>query len=243
VTRILVLLVLCLTIAAGAAAQIPTSFTNLQVLPKDIPRAELVAMMRGFTSALAVRCTHCHEGPDNLQGMDFATDRKEAKQVARTMLKMVRAMNADYMGALPARDTPRQEIGCITCHQRAQKPPRPLPDILVATATSRGIPTALDQYRKFREEFLISGLYDFREATLNTVANRLREQKRPADALEILKLNAELFPKSPSVFVALGDTAVEAADPAAAEGHYRRALELDPGNAFAARALEELKKD
>jgi hypothetical protein len=65
----------------------PQAFTNLKVLPKEIPRAELVATMRGFAGALGVRCTHCHVGPDDLQGMDFATDEKPAKQVARTMLR------------------------------------------------------------------------------------------------------------------------------------------------------------
>jgi hypothetical protein len=41
--------------ASPALAQIPTKFTNLEVLPKDIPRAELIATMRGFAGALGVR--------------------------------------------------------------------------------------------------------------------------------------------------------------------------------------------
>ena len=77
-------------LASPASAQIPQTFTNLQVLPKDIPRAQLVSTMRGFAGALGVRCTHCHVGPDDLQGMDFATDEKESKKIARTMLRMVR---------------------------------------------------------------------------------------------------------------------------------------------------------
>jgi hypothetical protein len=34
----------------------PDSFTNLKVLPRDIPRDTLVNMMAGFTRALGVRC-------------------------------------------------------------------------------------------------------------------------------------------------------------------------------------------
>src|SRR5688572_31654917 len=110
--------------APSAFAQIPQTFTNLQVLPKDIPRPQLVATMRGFAGALGVRCTHCHVGPDDLQGMDFATDEKESKKVARTMLRMVRGINADVIGTLPAADPPRQQVTCLTCHRREAKPPR-----------------------------------------------------------------------------------------------------------------------
>src|SRR5688500_13932467 len=50
----------------GDADQIPTEFKNLQVLPKDISRADLVQTMRQVATDLGVRCTHCHVGPDNL---------------------------------------------------------------------------------------------------------------------------------------------------------------------------------
>ena len=46
--------------ATGAAGQIPDEFTNLQVLPEDITRAELVEIMKGFSGALDVRCSYCH---------------------------------------------------------------------------------------------------------------------------------------------------------------------------------------
>ena len=65
-------LLLCLLLApATANAQVPDEFTNLKVLPKDIGKRELISVMRAFSSALGVRCKHCHMGPDNLQGMDF----------------------------------------------------------------------------------------------------------------------------------------------------------------------------
>jgi len=141
----------------SALAQIPQTFTNLQVLPKDIQRPQLVATMRGFAGALGVRCTHCHVGPDNLQGMDFATDEKESKKVARTMLRMVRGINADVVGALPAADPPRQQVTCLTCHRRETKPPRPLPDVLLSTIHARGVPAAIEQYQKLRAEVLEAG--------------------------------------------------------------------------------------
>ena len=43
-----------------ASAQIPDHFTNLQVLPKDMSKADLQSTMRKFAFALNVRCPYCH---------------------------------------------------------------------------------------------------------------------------------------------------------------------------------------
>ena len=60
--------------AAAAGAQIPDKFENLQVLPKDIPKDQLVQTMRSFANALGVRCVHCHaaKDPQDMKTMDFA---------------------------------------------------------------------------------------------------------------------------------------------------------------------------
>ena len=50
-------LLLCL--ALPATAQIPDSFDNLQVLPGDISKPELMDIMRQFAGDLGVRCNHC----------------------------------------------------------------------------------------------------------------------------------------------------------------------------------------
>jgi hypothetical protein len=120
-------LLVCVIVAGGAMtsvarAQIPAAFSNLQVFPKDIPRAELVAAMRGITTGLGVRCTYCHVGPDDLTGMNFATDEKRTKQVARTMLRMVRSINTDYIATIPAGEAPRQAVTCMTCHRKSAIP-------------------------------------------------------------------------------------------------------------------------
>jgi tetratricopeptide (TPR) repeat protein len=233
-----------------ASGQIPQTFTNLQVLPKDIPRAQLVATMRGFAGALGVRCTHCHVGPDDLQGMDFATDEKRNKRIARTMLRMVRTINADFVETLPAAEpvptSPqmpgRQAVTCLTCHRRESKPPQSLPDILLATINTRGVPAAVEQYQRLRSEMMDAGLYDFREPALNIVATSLREQKRIDEALEILRLNAAMFPKSAMVQISLGDTAALKGDLTLAESSFKRALEIEPGNVFAMKSLASVRE-
>ena len=233
--------VMTLACVPTAAAQIPQTFKNLQVLPKDITRPQLIATMRNIAGSLGVRCTHCHVGPDDLQGMDFATDEKQSKQIARAMLRMTRSINLDFVKTLPASDGARQEVTCLTCHRRETKPPRPLPELLLMTINSGGVPAAIDQYKKLRAERLEWGLYDFREPTLAIVATSLRDQKRLDDALEILRLNAEVFPKSFMTQILLGDIAVQKGDLTLAEGFYKQALELDPANAAARKALEMIK--
>lgn len=238
----LTILAAMLVAATPAAAQIPTTFTNLQVLPKDIPRSELIATMRNIAGSLGVRCVHCHVGPDDLQGMNFAIDEKRSKVAARSMLQMVRAINADYVSRLPAGEAPPQQVSCITCHRRSIKPPRLLPEMLLTTANASGVPAAISQYKKLRAEALDSGLYDFREPTLAIVATTLLDQKRLDEAMEFLRLNAEIFPASVNTQLMLGDLAVRKGDPAQAAGYFKRALELDPNNAAAKKALESLKR-
>ena len=46
--------------AGGRGGQPPAAPTNLQVLPKDISREELIATMRGYTAGLGVQCNYCH---------------------------------------------------------------------------------------------------------------------------------------------------------------------------------------
>ena len=72
----------------------PEEPENLKVLPAEVKGARLGGVMRGFASALGVRCEHCHvgEGPD-LAKFDFPSDEKAAKRKARVMFKMVQQIN------------------------------------------------------------------------------------------------------------------------------------------------------
>ena len=101
---------------------IPEKFTNLQVLPKTITRAELVPIMRSFALSLGVRCEHCHVGEGNdLSKFDFAADAKPTKATARQMLRMVNRIHAeDLKGVGDAARMPK--VTCFTCHRGAKTP-------------------------------------------------------------------------------------------------------------------------
>ena len=91
-------------------------FHNLQVLPPNITHDELITTMRGIARSLGTRCNHCHvaNAPGAKEEFDFALDAKPEKKVARTMLRMVRDINANYVSKVNAHG---QTVTCFTCHR------------------------------------------------------------------------------------------------------------------------------
>lgn len=108
---------------------IPQTFTNLQILPKDITRAQLVPMMRDFALHVGLRCSDCHLGEEgrDLSTYDFASDARPAKAIARTMMRMVQAINGPLLAGVGTPDPGRAaRVTCFTCH-RGQKTPLTAP--------------------------------------------------------------------------------------------------------------------
>jgi len=108
--------------SAAPAPQIPETFTNLQILSKNMTRPALVGVMRSFAMELGVRCEHCHLGEGNdLSKFDFASDARPAKATARKMMKMLEGINGDYLKGIgdPAR---LPKVTCYTCHRGLKTP-------------------------------------------------------------------------------------------------------------------------
>lgn len=103
------------------------------------------------------------------------------------------------------------------------------------------MPAALEQLRELREQFFRSGLYDFRERTLNVVGTRLLDNKRPDDALVVFKANLELYPRSVNALFTIARIGMVRGDRALAETYFRKVLEVDPKNEAAQQALDSLK--
>ena len=130
---------------AGGAP--PAPMKNLQVLPKDMPQPQVIAVMRAFNAALGVECGHCHiwtkpGDPSN----DMAADTKIEKTVARNMMLMTTEINAKVAASIkkPADQVARVE--CATCHRGAAipvtPPPPPAPARGGAPATGAAAPAA-----------------------------------------------------------------------------------------------------
>ena len=91
-------------------------FHNLQIFPQNITHDELIANMRGFAKALGTRCDHCHAAnpPGSAEQLDFASDAKPEKNVARAMMRMVHGDNFEYLAKVNPHG---QMITCNTCHR------------------------------------------------------------------------------------------------------------------------------
>jgi tetratricopeptide (TPR) repeat protein len=224
-----------------SAAQIPDEFKNLKVLPKDIPKRELVPIMRNFSQALGVRCSHCHvakPGSDRLEDIDFASDKNEHKEIARTMMKLVTSINDQL--AKSGIESPTR-VRCVTCHHGVEKP-MTLDQVLLRAVESKGVDAALERYRDLRKEYYGSAAYDFTPGTLVQVASELADAKKnPDGAAAFLKLGLEFDPKDVNTHVTLGRVLAAKGDQAGAEASYKKALELDPGNRWAKDLLDKLR--
>jgi tetratricopeptide (TPR) repeat protein len=223
-----------------AHAQIPDEFTNLKVLPKDISKGELVGVMRGFAGGLGVRCSHCHEGPDNLQGMDFATDDKETKRTARAMMLMMKAINSDHLAKL---DTEREEVlevKCATCH-RKQSMPRFVEDVIATSIEKDGIDAAVARYRELREEYYGGYAYDFTAGPLSGLGEKLARAEKTSEALAILELNSEFNPRAVWNRVLVAQVQFSSGNVEAAFASLEKALEYEPDNQFVKGQLEKMK--
>jgi hypothetical protein len=119
-------------------AQMPRAdnleFHNLRVLPPNITHDELIATMRGIARSLGTKCNHCHvTNPEgSKEEFNYASDAKAEKNVARTMLRMTRKINSDYVSKVNEHG---QRVTCFTCHrghtvpetQTAEAAPQPRP--------------------------------------------------------------------------------------------------------------------
>ena len=105
----------------GGAPQPPP--TNLQVLPKDTSRQQVVQIMQQINAALGGTCATCHVFIANGDPMnDFASDVKPQKNVARAMMRMVTEINAAIPTAVSKPTDQAARVGCATCHRGAAIP-------------------------------------------------------------------------------------------------------------------------
>lgn len=95
---------------------------NLKVLPKDISKDELDEVMDGFKAALGVKCGHCH-APSTIdpKKLDFASDDKIEKEIARKMMKMTAKINKKYFHREDEQGM-IANISCMTCHNGSETP-------------------------------------------------------------------------------------------------------------------------
>lgn len=241
----LILAVVLSTAAAmPASAQFPPDHPkNLKVLPMDIPVRSLLDTMRTFTGALGVRCSFCHVGKEGepLSSYDFAADDKPEKTKARVMMRMVKAIDGEYLTQLASHTQPPVVVTCMTCH-RGVSVPRPLDQAVLAAYDSGGVESAEAKYTALRERYYGRASYDFSDAALAAVSQSLISRGKASDAARFSLLNTRLSPNSVFAFRQASEAQLAAGDTSGAVASLQRALAINPNDQQVKRSLDRLKK-
>src|SRR5262245_2707923 len=122
--------------AQGRGGQ-PPAPSNLQVLPKDISRDQLLQTMQAFTQALGVQCNYCHVQEGRGGRNDMASDEKAPKKTARQMIVFARELNEKLPTVVGKSAAETTRVGCATCH-RGVPIPKQITDIMTEAATGGG---------------------------------------------------------------------------------------------------------
>jgi len=115
-----------LVLAATPQAEKPLEETkkNIVVL-RGVPSSQLIPIMTVMANSLGVACTYCHEP-------EWESDAKPAKEAARRMIRMTRAINDAHYGG-------KVVVSCNTCHNGS---PRTADIPLVSNAGWNKAPSA-----------------------------------------------------------------------------------------------------
>ncbi len=222
------------------AQQPPPAPKNLQILPKDISRQELLARMQAFSQALGVRCNYCHVDDDPGRENDLASDEKAPKNTARAMMRLTMDLNAKLPEAVKKAPAEATRVQCVTCH-RGVAIPKLLADIVTDTGSAKGVPAAIDQFRDLRKRYYGAQAYDFSDNGVIAIAQRQMQAQKPDDALAFLALNTEFSPQSARTYVVMAQAYNAKKDRENAIRNLEKALSLEPNNGLAKRMLEQLK--
>jgi len=236
-----------LSVAGRAYAQPPgkwppDSLVNVQVIPKTTRPVQVWGMMRNIAGGLGVSCTFCHVGTDTtpLERIDFASDQKRNKLVARQMMRLVQEVN-HRLDTIPARPAPTVVVTCETCHRGVNRPV-PLAAIITEAATAAGADSAIRVYRSLRDRYYGRDAYDFGELSLNAAAFRTARAGKIDDGLALLRLNEEFYPNTAALSIVRGNIALMHADTAAAAAAFREAIRRDPKNDEARGRLRDIRQ-
>jgi tetratricopeptide (TPR) repeat protein len=116
-------------------------------------------------------------------------------------------------------------------------PRRPVADALFPIIMEKGSESALRSYSTLKQ----SPDYYVSEAQLNALGYQLLGMKKVSEAIEIFKLNVEVYPQSANAYDSLGEAYMTNGDKEFAIRNYQRAVELNPQNTNAIEMLKKLR--
>ena len=212
-------------------ASVTVSVAHAQA-PAQAP-VDRMSQMQSVAQALGVQCNYCHSGQRGSGQLE------PKKDIARVMFEMTDELNAKVQQATGKAPSEVTRVTCLTCH-RGVAIPRQLNEIMLRTVSEKGSAAAVEQFRDLRQRYYGHQSYDFGEETLLSVGQQL-SQGRPEDALALLNLNLEYYPKSTRTYGAIAFAHTRRLNDTAAMAALEKALEIEPENSQIRGRLEQLK--
>jgi uncharacterized membrane protein len=120
----------------------------------------------------------------------------------------------------------------------AYDPRKSIAETLSATIATSGIDAAAKQYHDLKAAE--PAVYNFDENELNNLGYGLIRAKKFKEAIRVLQLNAEAYPKSSNVYDSLGEAYMDDGNKPLAIANYQKSLQLNPRNKNGALMLQKL---
>ena len=128
----------------------------------------------------------------------------------------------------------------ILNNQPADAPKKSIAEAIYKIVLEKGGTAAVAEYRKLKTA-KDAAIYDFSEGELNTLGYQLLGRDRTKDAIEIFKLNVEMFPASGNPYDSLGEAYLKDGQKDMALANYKKSVEIDPKNANGAQVVKRLE--
>jgi tetratricopeptide (TPR) repeat protein len=134
----------------------------------------------------------------------------------------------------------KQQIGEMLADAEKIANQKPIAKLLMKTIEEQDVAAAIKQYYDLKAQD--PEAYNFSESELCSLGYDLWKAKRIKAAIEIFKLNVIAYPQSSDAYYCLGEAYMEDGEKENALINFKKSLELDPKNDYAAEMLKKLGK-
>lgn len=112
-------------------------------------------------------------------------------------------------------------------------------EAMLKLTDQNGVAVAIAFYRSLKTTH--AKVYDFSEPELNRLGYQLLQAKKTKEAIEIFKLNVEIFPQSANTYDSLGEAYTITGNTELAIQNFKKSIELNPQNIAATAMLKRLE--
>ena len=115
-------------------------------------------------------------------------------------------------------------------------PKKSLANLLVDSLQKQDISKTIKLFHKLKND----SLYSINEYEINSIGYKLLQSGKVKEAIEVFKLNVEIFPNSGNVYDSLGEAYMLYGNKELAIYNYKKSIELNPNNQTGKKVLEKL---